>query len=89
MGVLGKLKYAATAVGGAALGYAGALYSEVTAKANFAVRPELANVDWVTAALAGHATDWFFYFYPKECTLASVAVGAVAVTAMAYIYTRD
>jgi len=90
MGVLGKLKYVAAAGGGAIAGYAGGLYFEMAARANVAVRPELTKVDWFTALLAGHLSDWVFYYYPTEATTGCVVAGAlVATTAAAYFLTRD
>jgi len=89
MGVLGKLKYVAAAGGGAILGYAGGLYSETVARANVAVRPELAKVDWFTALFADHLSDWIFYHYPTEATTGCAVAGALVATAAAYFLIRD
>lgn len=81
-------KYVASTVIGGALGYLGGLYGEVSSRANVAVRPELANVDFITALLAGHETDWLFYHSPNEMKVVTTVVGA-AFALFLYVVSKD
>lgn len=66
---------------GITVGYLGSFYGRYTAQAAVKVRPNLADVGFVQAALTNHGTDWLFYHYPIAMTvvtmvfLAGVAAG--------------
>ena len=62
---------------GGVLGVAGSVYNIYAAQAAVRVRPHLAGVGFVDAALAGHAHDWVFYHYPTAATLVTVSFLAV------------
>jgi len=63
---------------GGLVGYFIATIAGITARANVHVRPELANVSWWEALLARHFTDWLFFHYSTEMTIALCIVGFVA-----------
>jgi|YelNatPaOPRAMG01_1025707.scaffolds.fasta_scaffold408024_1 hypothetical protein len=73
-----RLKDLASGVLGAGIGYGYSLYREIAARANVAVRPELAKVDWMTALLSDHFEDWLFYHFPNEMKIIYAAIGCVA-----------
>jgi hypothetical protein len=77
-----RLKDLASAVLGGGIGYLSSLYGEAVARANIAVRPELAKVDWITAFLAGHIGDWLYYHYPNEMRIVGTVAGCVGLYAI-------
>ncbi|MEM5879648.1 MAG: hypothetical protein QXU74_04130 [Candidatus Aenigmatarchaeota archaeon] len=79
------MKYVVSGSVGAGIGYVYGLWSQFSAKANVAVRPELTKVDWFTALLSGHLQDWAFYHYPTESTLLAAGIGAALLSLYVYI----
>lgn len=64
---------------GACLGVIAAAIGYVQAQAAVRVRPALADVGLIDAALTGHGTDWLMYHHPIVASIPSVLVGAIIV----------
>jgi len=62
---------------GAAIGAGLSFIPRSSAKSAVEVRPELANVDLVTATLTQHGGDWLFYNFPNPMTLIMAVVAGV------------
>ena len=62
---------------GGLVGYAVGLYDIIVAKANFVVRPELAQVDFWTALFANHGLDWLVYYNQTLSVLVTAIIGAI------------
>lgn len=73
---------------GAFIGAGISKYSEMAAKAAVEVRPELANVDFWTATLAGHSGDWLFYHQPVVGTVFYVALFGLIGLAFGHYLTK-
>jgi hypothetical protein len=89
MGIKERWKDLASGVLGAGIGYGSSFYGEIAARANVAVRPELAKVDWITALLAGHINDWLFYNYPNQIRIISPIIGCVSCYLIFKYIVRD
>jgi len=79
MGIKERWKDLTSAVLGAGMGYLTSLYEEAVARANIAVTPELAKVDWKTALYAGHFWPWLHYHYPNEMKIVYIVAGCIGV----------
>lgn len=77
------IKYIAGGSIGGGIGYLSFLYENAVAHANVAIRPEIADVDFITAMLAEHGSDWILYNHPSACAAAFVGVGALVGIAAA------
>jgi hypothetical protein len=73
------LRYMAVAALGAGGGYLASLYGRFQAAAAVRVRPNLADVGLLDAAVTGHGGDWLFYHYPGPMTALSIVVVTFAV----------
>jgi len=74
-----------TVVVGGGVGYGLSLWSRRAAQAAVNVRPSLADVGPLDAALSNHGTDWLYYQYPMVMSAISVIIMAVVCAAFAYM----
>jgi hypothetical protein len=88
-GVVRALVYYALGLGlGGLVGYALSLYWRMAAIANVRVRPELANVSWWEAYLAGHLEDWLWYHYEDAMRLITVSFFTLIGLLIVYLARR-
>lgn len=55
-----------------------AVWQKYSAQAAVEVRPELAEVGFVSAALTQHGGDWLFYHYPAISMMVTTVLLAIA-----------
>lgn len=67
-------KAVAGSVGGAVVGLLVGWYGRAQAHAAVAVRPNLADVDFISAVLTNHGIDWLFYHYSMVLIVVLVAL---------------
>ena len=78
-------------MGGGAGALAGggiAWYGRISAEAAVKVRPELGTVDFWTAFLADHGTDWLFYHNPNEMTALYMTITTLVGLGVTYLLKR-
>jgi len=67
---------------GATVGTGLSFISRASAKSAVEVRPELGNVDFLTALLTQHGGDWLFYNFPNVMTVViAVFAGLISLVA--------
>ena len=66
------------AIGGV-LGWGLSKYLQWVAADNYAVRPELAKVDFWTAWGAGHGGDWIWHTYPGSMTIITIVLSVFLI----------
>ena len=70
---------------GSLIGVAVGFWGWASSSANIIVRPELANVDWWTALLANHFSDWLFYHNPMLGFIAYIIPMTIILGLMGWI----
>lgn len=58
---------------GVVIGIVGSVFGFFRGRAAVNVRPNLADVGFIDAALTNHGADWLYYHYPVIATLLAVA----------------
>lgn len=71
---------------GLLLGLVSSAFAYYQAQAAVKVRPNLATVGFIDAALTNHAGDWLFYHMPVVGTIIALAFWISAVTIMAEVF---
>lgn len=83
-----KISHAVMTVIGIAVGGLFSVTGYYGAQSAVAVRPELAEVNFVTAFLTNHGGDWLWYHYPVSMAAVTVLIVVLTANVIAWIGTR-
>lgn len=59
------------------------LYLSHAARAAVSVRPNLADVGFITATLSGHGIDWIYYRYTREAFILATTIAFIVAAVLA------